>query len=126
MFGVRAKSPRPRATETAVHAPPSARALRGKRVSVSEWRKGFSTRRLVTTAGTYEAARTPMPSSGDSDPQIAAAKTSGGQCQRYHEEEIRPTCFTGPRVSTRAAPAEVVANPAAMIAAVPRVGTSAA
>jgi hypothetical protein len=41
--GVTAKSSRPSATENVVHAPPRARALRGKRENFGEWRKGFST-----------------------------------------------------------------------------------
>ena len=37
------------------------------------------------TVGTREAVTTASPAATDSGPQIAAAKISAGQCQRYQE-----------------------------------------
>ncbi len=42
------------------------------------------------TVGTSEARTTAIPAATESGPQMTAAKTRKGQCQRYQEYEIWP------------------------------------
>ena len=57
---------------------------------------------------------------------MAAAMTSNGQCHRYQEYEMRPTCSIGGVPSRRTGPFLPAVAPAAITAAAPSTGQSAA
>ena len=84
--GCRSVSRTPAQTPIAMQATPIARARFGRRAStLREADRVLDPGGGSTTVGIQEAATTARPAATDSGPQIAAAKISAGQCQRYQE-----------------------------------------
>ena len=98
-----------------------------------EKRIGRSTSHIVRAAGTTEPPTTATSSGQESTPKCPSTRSSSAQCHRYHANDSRPISRIGGVANSRPAPqrgpgppSAATAVPAAMIAAVPRVGHSAA
>ncbi len=80
---------------------------------------------VATTKLTAATAR--FCASDSAWPSAAGTRMSMGQCHRYHEYDTRPITSMGDRRRICTGPCDRAgAEPAAMIAAVPRTGTRAA
>src|SRR5690625_3450901 len=73
-----------------------------------------------------ETATTSRPRLAPSSPHRSVAATTSGQCHRYNEYDSPPSHTAGRQESSLAGPGAPGTKPAAMTAAVPRVGNSAA
>ena len=88
---------------------------------------GYSTRTNEAAASSSESTLRITPCQTASGwPTFAATNTSTGQCHRYHEYESFPITWKGRCASVAAGPRRESIVPAAISAAAPPAGTSAA